>query len=586
MTKKKIEEKPVHKNPLALMWQVMTKKNKWCFFGLILLGFVTSASVLIPTQMLSLIISKLSGESVNFFGIRIDNTVSYVTVIIVAAIVTYIMRNLGTQYSLSMEKLIKRVVCNMRLENYKWLIVPRKNMDLKMTDGDALYRMNEGPEYITNIIDSLLSDILPNVFSAIIAFVYLCFIDIILIPIILASLLIVAVCVVIRTRIEKTIAVKTETTKSAVSNSISNSITNLPIINLYKSMALEHKIFSQKIENFYTQQKKQINLRVAYWTVVQLIEVICTFGVIYFCAAKIMADTMVVGNIIVVANYVSTIFNPVKTIGFFSTRWVQCSVKINRLYEIKPKEENLLTLDTFECDEINSIELKNINVQNGDVFKIKDVNMRFEKGKMTVIYGESGCGKSTIMKVLCGLCEKLSGSIIINDKDKIPTAYMITNKMSVTMQSPYIFNRDVKLNVLYPDGKIHKNTKEIVELLSMQKLYNRKFNEEKQQNLENMLSGGEKKRVCLSRGLLKPADIYIFDEPTNDLDAKNANNVLEQIMALRENAIVIVVSHDDRVITKADHLIKMQNKVMLPSTDFDNTLLDELNIKRPEVEDV
>ena len=585
MAKKKIEEKPPHKNPLVLMWQVMTKKNKWCFFALILLGFVTSASVLIPTQMLSLIISKLSGETVSFFGIVIDDNISYVTVIIVAAIVTYVMRNLGTQYSLSMEKLIKRVVCNMRLENYKWLIVPRKNMDLKMTDGDALYRMNEGPEYITNIIDSLLSDILPNVFSAIIAFTYLCFIDIVLVPVILVSLLIVAVCVVLRTRIEKTIAVKTETTKSAVSNSISNSITNLPIINLYKSMALEHKIFSQKIENFYTQQKRQINLRVVYWTLVQLVEVICTFGVIYFCAAKIMADTMVVGNIIVVANYISTIFNPVKTIGFFSTRWVQCSVKINRLYEIKPKEENLLTLDSYECEEINSIELKNVNVQNGDVFKIKDVNMRFEKGKMTVIYGESGCGKSTIMKVLCGLCEKLSGSIIINDKDKIPTAYMITNKMSVTMQSPYIFNRDVKLNVLYPDGKIHKNTKEIVELLSMQKLYNRKFNEEKQQNLENMLSGGEKKRVCLSRGLLKPADIYIFDEPTNDLDAKNASNVIDQIMALRENAIVIVVSHDDRVITKADHLIKMQNKVMLPSTDFDDTLLDELNIKRPEVED-
>ena len=573
-------QKQKQKNPLALMWQVMTTKNKLCFFALITLGFITSATVLIPTQMISLIISKLSNETVSFFGFVIDNNVSFITVIIVAGAVTFLMQNLGLQYSLSMEKLIKRVVCNMREETYKWLIVPRKNMDLKMTDGDALYRMNEGPEYITTIVQNLFSDIIPSVFSAIIAFVYICVLDIKLTPFIFASLLIITLCVFIRSKIEKKIAIKTETTKSAVSNSISNSIANLPVINLYKSMAHEQGIFSRKIENFYGQQKKQINLRIIYWTIIRFIEVLCTFTVIYFCAEKIMAKTLAVGSIVVVVNYLSTIFTPVQTIGFFSTRWIQCSVKINRLYEIKPKEEDLLPLENIKCKRIETIELKDVNIQNGDIFRIKNVNMRFERGKMTVIYGESGCGKSTVMKVLCGLCEKMSGNIVLNDKQEIESCYMITNKMSVTMQNPYIFNRDVKLNVLYPDGEIYKNTKEIVELLSMEKIYNRKFNEEKQQNLENMLSGGEKKRICLARGILKPADIYIFDEPTNDLDSKNAKNVIKLIRKLKKQAIVIVVSHDERIINKADQLIKMKNKVMLISNEFDDTVMEELSEKQ------
>ena len=573
-------QKQKQKNPLALMWQVMTTKNKLCFFALITLGFITSATVLIPTQMISLIISKLSNETVSFFGFVIDNNVSFITVIIVAGAVTFLMQNLGLQYSLSMEKLIKRVVCNMREETYKWLIVPRKNMDLKMTDGDALYRMNEGPEYITTIVQNLFSDIIPSVFSAIIAFVYICVLDIKLTPFIIASLLIITLCVFTRSKIEKKIAIKTETTKSAVSNSISNSIANLPVINLYKSMAHEQSIFSRKIENFYGQQKKQINLRIIYWTIIRFIEVLCTFTVIYFCAEKIMAKTLAVGSIVVVVNYISTIFTPVQTIGFFSTRWIQCSVKINRLYEIKPKEEDLLPLENIKCKRIETIELKDVNIQNGDIFRIKNVNMRFERGKMTVIYGESGCGKSTVMKVLCGLCEKMSGNIVLNDKQEIESCYMITNKMSVTMQNPYIFNRDVKLNVLYPDGEIYKNTKEIVELLSMEKIYNRKFNEEKQQNLENMLSGGEKKRICLARGILKPADIYIFDEPTNDLDSKNAKNVIKLIRKLKKQAIVIVVSHDERIINKADQLIKMRNKVMLISNEFDDTVMEELSEKQ------
>ena len=566
-----------YKNPLKLLWEVMTPGNKVRFFLLVILGFIASVAVLIPTQMISIIVSKLSGEQVFFFGFAINEDVSYITIIILAGIITYLMRVLSNLYSLEMEKLIKRVVCNMRSETYSWLVVPRKNMDLKMTDGDALYRMNEGPEYIVNVVDTLLSNIVPNIFSAIVAFVYICFLDILSIPFILTSLVLVTTCVIIRTKLEKKISIKTESTKSAVSNSISNSIANLPLINLYKSMSHEQKIFDKKIEAFYEQQKKQINLRHIYWTIVLLIESICTYGIIFLCAKRIMDATMIVGNIVIIANYVASIFSPIQSIGWFSTRWVQCSVKINRVYELKPAKNDMLPLENLECEKIESMELKDINVQNGDIFRIENVNMKFEKGKMTVIYGESGCGKSTIMKVICGLCERLNGDIIINGKQKLSTAYLISDKMSVTMQSPFIFNRDVKLNVMYPEGKPNKGTGEVIDLLSMQKLYNRKFNEEKQQNLANMLSGGEKKRVCIARGLLKPADIYIFDEPTNDLDAKNAKNVINSITKLKDDAIVIVVSHDDRVMKKADVLVKMDNKVMLKSNEWDDEALAELN---------
>ncbi len=566
-----------HKNPLVLLWEVMTRKNKVQFFLLLLMGFVASVAVLIPTQMISIIVSKLSGEQVFFFGLRINDNISYVAIILAAAVITYLMRVLSTSYSLEMEKLIKRVVANMRSETYSWLVVPRKNMDLKMTDGDALYRMNEAPEYITTVVNTLLSEIFPNIFSAIVAFVYICILDIMSVPFILVSVLLVFACVMIRTKIERKIAVKTEQAKSAVSSTISNSISNLPLINLYKSMGHEQKIFDKKIEKYYGLQKKQIDIRHIYWAIVEIIEVACTFGIIFLCAKRIMDKTMIVGNIIVIANYVSSIFTPIQQVGWFSTRWVQCTTKINRAYELKPKPQDTLPLQSVECEKINSLELKNINVQNGDIFRIENVNMKFEKGKMVVIYGESGCGKSTIMKVLCGLCERLDGDIIINGDQKLSTAYLISDKMSVTMQSPFIFNRDVKLNVLYPEGKVENNTKKVVETFAMEKLYNRKFNEARQQNLENMLSGGEKKRVCIARGLLKPADIYIFDEPTNDLDAKNARNVIKSIEALKKDAIVIVVSHDDRVMKRADTLIKMDNKVMLQSADWDEEAFKELN---------
>ena len=186
---------------------------------------------------------------------------------------------------------------------------------------------------------------------------------------------------------------------------------------------------------------------------------------------------------------------------------------------------------------------------------------------MSVMYGKSGCGKSTITKVICGLCEKLDGEILINGKPLKDSPYTLTEQMSVTMQSPMVFNRDIQLNVMYPAGNISEKTKDVVESLSMKKLFVRKFNEQRQQNLQNLLSGGEKKRISIARGLLREAKIYIFDEPTNDLDNKNAQNVIKQINKLKKNAIVIVVSHDERVMKKADQLIEFDFNVMLPSVE-------------------
>ena len=141
-------KKEKQKNTLLLLWEVMTKKDKIKFFLLMLLGLVSAVAVLIPTQILSVIISILSGTQAKFFGILIPNTWSYIVVIFGGGVITYFMRILSTTYDLRMEALIKRVVANLRSRTYSWLISPRKNMDLKMTQGDVLYRMNEAPASI------------------------------------------------------------------------------------------------------------------------------------------------------------------------------------------------------------------------------------------------------------------------------------------------------------------------------------------------------------------------------------------------------------------------------------------------------
>ncbi len=540
------------------LWNVSSKGERWAFIFLILLGIVASVAVLVPTQIISIIISKLSGDEVYIFGIHLASDISYVWIIVIGAIITFIMRNIKAQYDLNIEKLIKKAMANLRNESYKWLVTPRKNMDIKMTQGDAIYRMNQTPDTMTDIICDLFEEIIPNVLSAVIAFVYIISLDLWTMLIIGAGVLLVGLCVLIRTMMEKKISFRTEKAKSSISSMTSNSISNLAVINLYKTMEYESKLYKERVRAFYAEQKKQINLRLAYWTCVRFVEVICMFLTIFLCAERIYAGTMLVGSIVVITNYVTRIFDPIQSIGYYSTKIIQASVSFGRFSELKPKEEDLLPVSETYPEKIESITLENVGAKNGTTFKIDGINLKFNSGEMIVVTGESGCGKTTLIRLLCGLCEKNSGKIILNEKDKISSAYVLTDKMSVSMQDAYIFNRDAELNVLYPDGVSEKDFKPLIKKLSMEKIMARKYDESVDQNFENQLSGGEKKRIGISRALLKDADVYIFDEPTNDLDSKNANYILEEIQSLKQNAIVIVVSHDDRVIGKADRLVKFE----------------------------
>ena len=244
---------------------------------------------------------------------------------------------------------------------------------------------------------------------------------------------------------------------------------------------------------------------------------------------------------------------------------------------IKLQEEEVagfvvMSISKF-IDEIKTIELSHICAENSGGFNLNNVNLKFEKGKLTVVTGESGCGKSTLIKILCGLCERTSGDIIINSNNKIFSSYLAVGKMSVSMQDAYIFNRDAKLNILYPDGNIsEEDYAPVVEDLSLGGVMKRKYDEESEHNLENMLSGGEKKRIGISRALIKKADVYIFDEPTNDLDNNNANKVINSIIKLKDNAIVIVVTHDDRVKAIADQIVYFKERGVIENTKLDENV--------------
>ena len=210
------------------------------------------------------------------------------------------------------------------------------------------------------------------------------------------------------------------------------------------------------------------------------------------------------------------------------------------------------------CDSIQeeiedeSIALKMEHVTFGYDEKVpilKDFSMRIRKKSLAVVEGESGTGKSTLVKLLLGLYKIQSGQI---DMD--------TKEIAYVPQEATLFRGTVYENLICANETA---TMEQVRqaLLDSQAL---SFVEELPDGMETMLfddgnglSGGQKQRLALARALVKDADILLLDEVTSALDRETTRSFMETLKELKKNRTILFVTHDKTMETLADQIIQM-----------------------------
>lgn len=545
---------------LQFAFRIMSKKEKAYFVFLALLYAFSGILTLIPAQVLSILVSLISGEKALFFGIPIPNDINLIALIIICAVMVFLIDALITTLHFFKNKFSLKLYMRVKQEAFAWATIPRKNLNLGMTIGDATYRINDSIADFEWCINSLYDTILPCIFSSIVSAVYICFVEVYAIPVLVVGLILTTCVFLVRQKIENPITKQMERCNSRVTNFLVNTLHNLTLINLFKSQKLESKNLEEKIDDYQNVSKKRFRIWQVYWIIMALIDVLATYIIILICSSRVNSGAVSASTIVIVISYVSRVFSPIQDFGWFINTSTQLMTKIERLEELRPTEKT--TMDTahdYYKKPIEKITLKDVCVVNDDETIIKNINYSIEKGKLTVITGESGGGKTTSLRALTGIAERISGDIIINDEYKVNSMYSFIDRMSIVMQSPYILNRNVKENVYYPEIQATNDSKQIVENLHMGSIINKKFNEDCEGDLEQKLSGGEKKRICILRGLIQDKQVYIFDEPTNELDAENTRAVLKEINKLKKKAIVMVVTHDKRMIDKADNVVYINN---------------------------
>lgn len=213
------------------------------------------------------------------------------------------------------------------------------------------------------------------------------------------------------------------------------------------------------------------------------------------------------------------------------------------------------------------IAVKNLSKSFGDNLVLDDISLSFEKGKTTVIIGQSGCGKTVLIKHLIGLLRPDSGQVYfkgqrIDNLSELKLEKIRTN-FGFLFQGGALFDSlSVYENIIFPIRRHHK----ISDYQKLDELVKTKLKMVGMDGFQSYypakLSGGQKKRVALARAITLSPEVILYDEPTTGLDPIRSDIINELILKLKKelNITSVVVTHDMKSAYKiADRIIMLHD---------------------------
>ncbi len=210
------------------------------------------------------------------------------------------------------------------------------------------------------------------------------------------------------------------------------------------------------------------------------------------------------------------------------------------------------------------VTLKDLAKKFDEVVAVRDVNLQIKDKEFMVLVGPSGCGKSTTLRMIAGLEEISSGEIYIGDRlvndlpPKDRDIAMVFQNYALYPHMTVYDNMAFGLKMRkFPKAEIDTRVREAAQMLGIQELLNRK---------PRQLSGGQRQRVAVGRAIVRHPQVFLFDEPLSNLDAKLRVQMRVELKRLHDRleTTAIYVTHDqveamtlgDRVVVMKDGLVQ------------------------------
>ena len=290
--------------------------------------------------------------------------------------------------------------------------------------------------------------------------------------------------------------------------------------------------------------------------------------VIYLAAISVTSGDMSMGMLIAVQYIVGQLSAPMEGIIQFIISIQMANISYMRVQEIfnKPVEDSSTAKDfrTELVDFSKNIVIKNVYFKYSinDDYVLKNISCILPKGKMIAVVGESGCGKSTIIKLLAGLYVPTSGNILVGNMKL--TSFPMTewrNRIGLLSQDSGLLNETILDNIVF--GRVFdvERLQQVVELANIKSDIEKKpmgYDTKIQENGKGV-SEGQKQRILFARAIYSHPEYLLLDELTSALDSNNELSIIETIKKLPYHPTTLLVAHRLSSVKRADLIIVLKD---------------------------
>jgi len=297
-------------------------------------------------------------------------------------------------------------------------------------------------------------------------------------------------------------------------------------------------------------------------SICSLIELVGIVIILWVGFGMVISNQVTIGSLITFYALLAYFTEPIKNLISLQPMMQTAIIAAERLNDILD-----ITLEDKEAKQDVKISFNNISFSNIDFrygnhdLVLKNVSFEINKGEKVAIIGESGCGKTTLAKLLLKFYQAEKGKILIDGKDlSLVQTNDIRDNISYIDQNTFLFCDTVKNNLTFGnedlnDEDIKKacNDAKADEFIQELPFGYDTFLDENGKNL----SGGQRQRLAIARALLRKPKLIIFDEATSNLDTKTESAIKDTIFDLNKEMTCIIIAHRLSTIKNCDKIIVM-----------------------------
>ncbi|MFO7870672.1 MAG: ABC transporter transmembrane domain-containing protein [Kiritimatiellia bacterium] len=352
---------------------------------------------------------------------------------------------------------------------------------------------------------------------------------------------------------------------ATLSATVSETVSGMRVVKSFAQEERETELFRERSQEHYDAQMQAVGERARFKPSVLLMMAVGTIAVWLIGGRNVIGGTVQLGMLVLFLSYMNQLYNPIQVLLDLAETFQQSATAAERVFSIIDMPTDVRDHTDAVAPETceGRIKLEDVWFNYEDSSRVlKGINLEIKSGRMIGLVGETGCGKSTLISLICRFYDPTRGKITLDGRDlRDIKLQWLRNNIGLVLQETFLFAGTIRDNISY--GKPDAAPLEIMRAAKAANAHGFIMNLPDGYDTEVGergigLSGGEKQRIAIARAILKDPVILIFDEATSSVDTATEVSIQEAMDRLVKGRTTIAIAHRLSTLRHADRLLVLE----------------------------